>query len=49
VHFQLTSVPFDQLGKGVRVAGLCPGDKISFDENTPIRIATAGSRAQLPV
>jgi hypothetical protein len=49
VQLQLPPVPFDQLGEGVRVAGLCPGDKISVDENPPIRVATAVSLARLPV
>ena len=37
VQLQLTPVSLDQLGEGVRVTGLRPGDKISFDENPPIR------------
>jgi hypothetical protein len=41
VQLQLTAVSLNQLSKGIRVAGLCPGDKISVDENPPIRVATA--------
>jgi len=37
VQLQLTPVFLDQLGEGIRIAGLRPGDKISFDENPPIR------------
>jgi hypothetical protein len=49
VRLQFTPVPLDQLGEGIRVAGLCPGDQISVDENPPIRIATAVSPARLLV
>jgi hypothetical protein len=49
VQLQLTPVPLDQLGEGIRVAGLCPGDKISFDGNPPIRVTTAISLVRLPV
>jgi hypothetical protein len=41
VQLQLTPVPLDQLGEGIPVAGLRPGDQISVDENPPI-----GSRSQ---
>ncbi len=37
MQLQLTPVSLDQLGEGIRVAGLCPGDKISVDGNPPIR------------
>ncbi len=49
VQLQFTPVPLDQLGEGIRVAGLCPGNKISVDENPPIRVATAVSPVWLPV
>jgi hypothetical protein len=49
VQLQLTPVPLDQLGEGIRVAGLRPGDEISFDGNPPIRVATAVSPVRLPV
>jgi hypothetical protein len=49
VQLQLTPVPLDQLGEGIRVAGLCPGDEISVDENPPIRVATAIPLDRLPV
>jgi hypothetical protein len=39
VQLQLTPVFLDQLGEGIRVAGLCSGDQISVDENPPIRAA----------
>jgi hypothetical protein len=41
VQLQLTPVSLDQLREGIRVAGLCPDDQISFDGNPPIRAATA--------
>jgi len=49
VQLQLTPVPLDQLGEGIRVAGLCPGDQISVDENPPIRAASAVSPVRLLV
>jgi hypothetical protein len=49
VQLQFTPVSLDQLGEGIRVTGLCSGDKISFDENPPIRVATAVSPVRLPV
>jgi hypothetical protein len=49
VQLQLTPVPLDQLGEGIRVAGLRPGDEISFDGNPPIRVVTAVSPVRLPV
>jgi hypothetical protein len=49
VQLQLAPVPLDQLGEGIRVAGLCPGDQISVDENPPIRVALAVSPARLLV
>ena len=47
MQLQLTPVPLDQLGEGIRVAGLCPGDQISVDENPPIRVAIAVSAVGL--
>ena len=41
VQLQLTPVSLDQLGEGIRVAGLRPGDQISIDENPP-----SGSRSR---
>jgi hypothetical protein len=41
VQLQLTPVSSDQLGEGIRVAGLRPGDQISIDGTPPIRLATA--------
>ena len=49
MQLQLTPVPLDQFGEGIRVAGLCPGDEISVDENPPIRDATAISPVRLLV
>jgi len=49
VQLQLTPVSLDQLGEGIMVAGLCPGDQISVDENPPIRTASAVSPGRLPV
>jgi hypothetical protein len=49
VQLQLTPVPLDQLGEGIGVAGLRPGDEISFDGNPPIRVVTAVSPVRLPV
>jgi hypothetical protein len=49
VQLQLTPVPLDQLGEGIGVAGLRPGDEISVDENPPIRAATAIPLVRLPV
>jgi hypothetical protein len=49
VQLQLTPVSLYQLGEGIRVAGLCPGDKISFDETLPSGVATAVSSVRLPV
>jgi hypothetical protein len=49
VQLQLTPVSLNQLGKCIRVAGLCPSDKISVDENPPIRVATAIPPVRLPV
>jgi hypothetical protein len=49
VQLQLTPVSLDQLGEGIRVAGPCPGDKISVDENPPIQVATAVSPVRLLV
>jgi len=49
VQFQFTPVSLDQLGEGIRVAGLCPGDQISVDENPPIRAASAVSPVRLLV
>jgi len=49
VQLKLAPVWLDQLGEGVRVASLCPGDKISFDENPPVRVANAVSPVLLPV
>jgi len=49
VQLQFAPVFPDQLGEGVRVAGLCPGDKISVDENPPIRAAGAVSPVRLLV
>lgn len=49
VHLQLASVFLDQLGEGIRVAGLCPGDQVSVDENPPFPVASAGSPARLLV
>jgi len=43
VQFQFTPVCLDQLGEGIRVTSLRPGDKISFDENPPIRVTAAAS------
>jgi len=43
VQLQLTPVFPDQLSKGIRVAGLRPGDQIRIDENPPIRVARAVS------
>lgn len=37
MKLKLMPVPFDQLGKGICVASLCPSDKIRVDENPPIR------------
>jgi len=34
VQFQLTPVSLDQFGEGIRVAGLRPAHKISFDGNS---------------
>jgi hypothetical protein len=49
VQLQLTPVPLDQLREGIRVASPCPADKISFDENPPIRVATEVSPVRLLV
>ena len=49
VQLQLAPVSLDQLGKSVRVAGLCPSDKISVDENPPISVATAIPPVRLTV
>jgi hypothetical protein len=49
VQLQLMPVPLDQLREGVRVAVLCPGDKISVDEDPPIRVAAATPLLPLPV
>jgi hypothetical protein len=43
VQLQLTPVPLDQLGERIRVASLCPGDKLSIDENPPLWVATRDS------
>jgi hypothetical protein len=37
VQLQFTPVPLDQFRERIGVAGLCPGDEISFDENAPGR------------
>ena len=47
VQLQLTPVFLDQLGEGIRVAGLRPGDQIGVDENPPIRVASAVSLVRL--
>jgi hypothetical protein len=49
VQLQFTPVFLDQLGESIRVAGLCPGDQISVDENAPIRVAGAVSPFRLLV
>jgi len=49
VQLQLTPVSLDQLREGIRVAGLRPDDKISFDENPPIRVVTEFSPGRLLV
>jgi hypothetical protein len=49
VQLQLTPVLLDQLGEGLRVAGLGPGDQISVDENPPLRGAAAVSPVLLLV
>jgi hypothetical protein len=49
VQFELTPVPFDQLGEGICVACLCPGDKIGVDEKSPIWLATAVAPVRLLV
>ena len=33
VQLQLTTVPLDQLGEGIGVTGLRPGDQIGVDDN----------------
>ena len=49
VQLQLMPVSLDQFSEGIRVASLCPGDKISVDENPPIRVATAIPSVRLSV
>ena len=49
MQLQLTPVALDQLGEGIPVAGLRPGDKIGFDENPPIRVLQPCLTAWLPV
>jgi hypothetical protein len=49
MQLQLTPVFLDQRREGIRVAGLCPGDQISVDENPPILVTTAVSPVRLPV
>jgi len=36
VQLQLTPVSLDELGEGVRVAVLCPGNEIGVDGKPPI-------------
>jgi len=47
VQLQLTPVPPGQLRERVRVAALCPGDEISFDEN--LLAASPAPPGRLPV
>jgi hypothetical protein len=49
VQLQLTPMLLNQLGEGIRVTGLCPGDQINVDENPPIRVARAVSPVRLLV
>jgi hypothetical protein len=49
VQFQLPPVSLGQLGEGIGVAGLRPGDQISVDENPPVRVASAVSPVRLLV
>jgi hypothetical protein len=49
VQLQLTPVPLDQLGEGIRVASLRPGDQVSVDENPPVGVASAVSPVRLLV